>query len=181
MFLHLRQGFSVVRHIVQEGLAISAAYAILELFESSRHLHLVIILEGLVELGQDHSKAIFGLGGLFNQVLDLSPGYAAEARHQVDGGFAALLVDLGLLLVQHDGLPPFPVVGRAIREDGDVGVFDKVHPIWSRRQSRGRSHTGGCSAKQRREELDVRKVADGVKVQKVRKAKVERFRDVGWM
>ena len=84
--LHLRQGFSVVRHTVQEGLTISPACAIKEVFGSSRYLHLVIIvLKGLVELGQDHSKS-FSAHEVFSTKCSIYRHSNYPSHHKIKAG-----------------------------------------------------------------------------------------------
>ena len=129
MFLHLHEVFPVVGHIVDQRLTVSSADPVEELFESSWHLNLIIILKRLVQLVQDQGEAIFSLARLVHQVLDLSRSYSTEARHQVDGGFPGFLVEVRFLLVEQDPLPPFFVVTRAVREDRYVGVLHEVDAV----------------------------------------------------
>ena len=99
MFLNLGQGLSVRGHIVQERLAIPPRSPVEETFEGPRHLNLIIILEGLVELLQDGLKSLFIFGSSVHHVLDLPPCCPGQARHQVDAGLFALLLYVQLLLV----------------------------------------------------------------------------------
>ena len=79
MLLHPSQGFTVVSNIVDHGLTVSAAHTKEELVEGAGHLHLVIILEGLGQLVQDHGESILGLRSLVDQGLDLTARHAREA------------------------------------------------------------------------------------------------------
>ena len=99
MFLNLGQGLPVSSHIVQERLPVSPRSPVEETFEGSRHLNLIIILEGLVELLQDGLKPLVIFGSSIHHVLDLPPCCPCQARHQVDAVLFALLLYVQLLLV----------------------------------------------------------------------------------
>ena len=119
----------MVGHVVDQCLTISSVDPVEELLEGSWHLNLIVILERLVQLVQDQGEAVFSFTSLVHQMLNLAPGYSTEARHQIDGGFSGFLVKVRFLLVEQDPFPPFFVVARAVREDGDVGVLHEVDTI----------------------------------------------------
>jgi hypothetical protein len=76
-------------------------------FKGSRHLDLVIVLEGLVQLGEDHHETIFNFSSFFSDPLNLLPSDATEGYHQIDGCLLLFLVQITLVLVEEDALSPF--------------------------------------------------------------------------
>ena len=98
-----------------------------EFLEGSRHLNLVVVLEGLVQLVEDRHEAIVGLRSFLSDPLNLLPSNATEECHQIDGRLLLLLVYAAL--VEQDPLAPFLVAAGLVGEDRDVGVLDKVHAM----------------------------------------------------
>ena len=119
----------MVCHVVDHGLSFSSMKSKEEALEGSRHFDLMVVLEGLVQLGEDHHEAVFSFSGFLSDSLDLLPSDATEGCHQVDGCLFLFLVQVALALVEEYALSPFFVVARLVGEDRDVGVLHKVHTI----------------------------------------------------
>lgn len=81
ILLDFAQGFTVVSHVNQQGLIWLPRSPVEELFKCPWHLHILVISERCVQLGQDEVKGALFLGqdGV-HLWLQLSPSHSMKAR-----------------------------------------------------------------------------------------------------
>ena len=100
-----------------------------ELLECPWHLHILVVPERCVQLGQDEVEGTLVLGkdGI-HLGLQLSPGHTMQAGEDIQHCFLALVLQLKFPPIEVYPLSPLAVVRGLVAEDGDVRVLHELHP-----------------------------------------------------
>ena len=111
---------AVLRAIVHQSLVGTSLGLVEKFLESLWLLDPLVVSECTIEQLDHFHKAVGLLSHVLGHVLHLSPRYPRQRGHQVQRGLLLPLRDLHLREVEHDPRPPVLVVGRPVREDGDI-------------------------------------------------------------
>ena len=136
MSFELPGGFSVVRAVLDQGLAAWPVDAVEETLKGLRHLHPAVVLVHAIQFLKHQAEAVLVVGGGVRQVLHLLPDWTSQRRQQVDGRLGLLIRKRHLLVVQVHPLAIFLIGARLPIEHRDVVV---VHHLRIRRGAGGPS------------------------------------------
>ena len=136
----------MVCNIGQERLVRLPVQAIEEALKGPRHLHVLVVAERSVQLGQDQVEAsvLLGQDG-FHLWLQLSPCHSVERGQDIQHCLLRFVLQLQLASVEIDPLSPLPAILRSVREDRDVCVLLHLHASRARNSRWAiscRRHTG---------------------------------------